>query len=221
MLQPGPIAATAQVISEFAAEARHRGAVSVRVIATSAAREARNAEALLSAIQEVSGLTCRVIPGALEAEWAFRGVISNPRFSQKHLLILDVGGGSTEIIIAEGSTPKHLWSVDAGAVRRTVVSISARNASSSDSRRDGTCGQSSMDWLSWALVLVCDAAAGVDAESGSSVRLAEELSVACGLLLRPPSRLANSAFLRASMSRLMARASLNFRSLFDQDRGCF
>lgn len=117
LLQPGPIAATAQVIAEFAAEARQRGAVSVRVIATSAAREARNAEALLSAIQEVSGLACRVIPGALEAEWAFRGVTSNPRFAQKHLLILDVGGGSTEFILGSEGHAAFSESFPMGSVR--------------------------------------------------------------------------------------------------------
>jgi exopolyphosphatase/guanosine-5'-triphosphate,3'-diphosphate pyrophosphatase len=101
-LQPGNISLTAQAVADFARTARELGAVSIRVIATSAAREAGNAADLVDAIHGQSGLRVEVISGEREAEWAFLGVTSDPSLARVPLLILDVGGGSTEIILGEG-----------------------------------------------------------------------------------------------------------------------
>lgn len=116
-LQSGPIESTAVVVAAFAEEARKRGAVSVRVIATSAAREASNAHELLEAIQRTSGLACEVIPGALEAEWGFGGVTTNPLYASQRLLVLDVGGGSTEFILGHHGHARFSESYPMGSVR--------------------------------------------------------------------------------------------------------
>ena len=116
-LQSGPIDATAAVVARFAREAVERGAESVRVIATSAAREALNADELLQAIHGASGLECQIIPGSLEAEWGFLGVTSNPKFAARQLLILDVGGGSTEFIVGHGDHAAFSESFPLGSVR--------------------------------------------------------------------------------------------------------
>ncbi|HYG24998.1 MAG TPA: hypothetical protein VEH04_19695 [Verrucomicrobiae bacterium] len=116
-LQPEPIAKTAKAVRKFATHARDHGALSVRVIATSAARDAVNAEELISAIQEASRLNVEVISGEQEADWAFRGVTTDPRFSQCPLLMFDVGGGSTEFILGEGSHQFFRQSFPIGTVR--------------------------------------------------------------------------------------------------------
>jgi len=116
-LQSGPIQSTAAVVAAFAEEARRRGAVSVRVIATSAAREASNAQELLEAIRQTSGLVCDVIPGSLEAEWGFLGVTTNPVLASERLLILDVGGGSTEFILGHRGHACFSESYPLGSVR--------------------------------------------------------------------------------------------------------
>ena len=70
-LQPEPIANTAKAVAVFASKARDLGASSIRVIATSAARDAVNAAELVSAIEQASELKVEIISGEQEAEWAF------------------------------------------------------------------------------------------------------------------------------------------------------
>ncbi|HVV71202.1 MAG TPA: hypothetical protein VHI52_06840 [Verrucomicrobiae bacterium] len=116
-LQPEPILQTAQAVAEFAAKAHTEGATSVRVIATSAARDAVNTSDLVSAIQETCGLPVEIISGATEADWAFRGVATDPHLTESPLLLLDVGGGSTEFILGHGQERSFCESFRIGTVR--------------------------------------------------------------------------------------------------------
>ena len=116
-LQAAAISHTADVVSRFAQHARDRGASNVHLIATSAARDAENREELVSAIRNVCGLTIEIISGEQEAEWAFQGVSSDPRFHGHQLMILDVGGGSTEIIVGEKGHHSFSQSFLLGSVR--------------------------------------------------------------------------------------------------------
>jgi len=116
-LQHGPIAATVRAVAHFASEARARGAQAVRVIATSAARDAVNRDELLTAIREASGLEAEVISGEQEAEWGFLGVTSAPGLAGQRLLILDVGGGSTEFILGHAGHLDYRESFPLGSVR--------------------------------------------------------------------------------------------------------
>jgi exopolyphosphatase/guanosine-5'-triphosphate,3'-diphosphate pyrophosphatase len=105
-LQPETIAHTAEAVWEFGEIARERNAQSVRVIATSAARDAVNPRDLTNAIERAAGLKTEIITGAREAEWAFQGVATDTELAAHPLLLLDVGGGSTEFIVGQGSK-KH------------------------------------------------------------------------------------------------------------------
>ena len=98
-LQPEAIRQTAQAVAEFAGRAGKFSPVSTRVIATSAARDALNAAELIAAIKASAGLPVEIISGEQEADWAFLGVTSDPALAGQPLLILDVGGGSTEFIL--------------------------------------------------------------------------------------------------------------------------
>ena len=116
-LQPEAIARTAEAVWEFAEIARERNAVSVRVIATSAARDAVNPTDLTMAIERASGLKTEIISGAREAEWAFQGVATDPELAKQPLLLLDVGGGSTEFILGHGTKKSFAHSFPLGTVR--------------------------------------------------------------------------------------------------------
>ena len=116
-LQPEAIARTAEAVWEFAGTARERGAASVRVIATSAARDAVNAGDLTTSIERASGLNTEIISGAREAEWVFQGVATDPEFASQPLLLLDVGGGSTEFILGQGDQTHFAHSFPLGTVR--------------------------------------------------------------------------------------------------------
>jgi exopolyphosphatase/guanosine-5'-triphosphate,3'-diphosphate pyrophosphatase len=116
-LQQVPIAQTASAVARFVALAREEEAESIRVIATSAARDARNADDLINAIRRASGLRVEIISGEQEAEWVFRGVTSDPQLPADKLLILDVGGGSTEFILGAHGHHSFRRSFPLGSVR--------------------------------------------------------------------------------------------------------
>jgi exopolyphosphatase/guanosine-5'-triphosphate,3'-diphosphate pyrophosphatase len=116
-LQPGPIAKTAQAVADFAGRARAQGTAAIRVIATSAARDAVNSSELTAAVQKASGLGIEIISGDLEADWTFQGVTADPALARQPLMILDVGGGSTEFILGEGGTKYFSQSFPLGTVR--------------------------------------------------------------------------------------------------------
>ena len=116
-LQPGPISQSAAVVAQFATRARELGAGSIRVIATSAARDAQNAAELVTAIHEASGLDLEIISGQQEADWVFRGVTTDQRLSGQPLLLVDVGGGSSEFILGRGEQKDFACSFALGTVR--------------------------------------------------------------------------------------------------------
>lgn len=116
-LRPDAIQATAEAVADFARKAGEQNSASVRVIATSAARDAQNGAELKSAIYERTGLEVEIISGEQEAEWAFRGVTSDPRFGAGPLMLLEVGGGSSQFIIGHAGEHPFRHSFRLGAVR--------------------------------------------------------------------------------------------------------
>jgi len=116
-LQPGAIAATAKAVADFAAVAREARAVSVRVIATSAAREAVNGGELTAAIAQAARLKVEVISGEQEADWGFQGVTTDPELAHLPLLLLDVGGGSAEFTVGQPGGKLFRHSFPLGSVR--------------------------------------------------------------------------------------------------------
>jgi exopolyphosphatase/guanosine-5'-triphosphate,3'-diphosphate pyrophosphatase len=117
LLQPEPIAATAAAIERYVAVARGYPVSSIRIIATSAARDAKNGRELLDAIRQASGIETEIIPGELEAQWAFLGVTSAPGIGSLPVLVVDVGGGSTEFILGRGNHIEFRESYPLGSVR--------------------------------------------------------------------------------------------------------
>jgi exopolyphosphatase/guanosine-5'-triphosphate,3'-diphosphate pyrophosphatase len=87
------------------------------VFATSAARDAINPEDLTGAIESASGLKVEIISGDLEADWVFQGVTTDPQLATAPLLLLDVGGGSTEFIVGQGKHKHFRRSFPLGSVR--------------------------------------------------------------------------------------------------------
>jgi exopolyphosphatase/guanosine-5'-triphosphate,3'-diphosphate pyrophosphatase len=112
-LMPDAIAATATAIAGFVAMAREAKAVSIRVLATSAAREAVNREKLTTAIEQAAGLKVEVISGDQEAELGFRGVTTDPQLAQAPLLLVDVGGGSAQFTFGQDGSVRFRQSFPA------------------------------------------------------------------------------------------------------------
>jgi len=117
-LQTEKIQKTAEAVGAYTKEASSAFELSsLRIIATSAARDAHNKQELLDAIRDASGLSVEVISGDQEADWVFEGVTSDPVFAAEPLLVIDVGGGSTEIIAGREANTFYRQSFKMGTVR--------------------------------------------------------------------------------------------------------
>lgn len=116
-LQPETIAHSAAVVWEFAQIAHEKNADSLRVVATSAARDAVNPDDLTKAIERASDLKVEIISGEREAELVFLGVNTDEELSKQPMLLLDVGGGSTEFILGQGAHKHFAQSFPLGTVR--------------------------------------------------------------------------------------------------------
>jgi exopolyphosphatase/guanosine-5'-triphosphate,3'-diphosphate pyrophosphatase len=98
-------------------QAQAQRAQQIRVVATSAARDAVNAGELSAAIERASGHRPEIISGEQEADWAFQGVTTDPELARLPVLLLDVGGGSTEFILGHGEVKHFRQSFRLGTVR--------------------------------------------------------------------------------------------------------
>jgi exopolyphosphatase/guanosine-5'-triphosphate,3'-diphosphate pyrophosphatase len=116
-LQSEAIARTAEAVAEFTKTAREHKVAAIRVIATSAARDAVNSKDLISSIEAASGLKAEIISGEREAGLAFQGVTTDPELANAPLLLLDIGGGSTQFILGRGERTHFAHSFQLGAVR--------------------------------------------------------------------------------------------------------
>ncbi|MFY1830084.1 Ppx/GppA family phosphatase [Myxococcus fulvus] len=136
-LSPEGMEATLAVLEAFAREAREQGAQDIAVSATSAARDAVNGAEFLEAAKTRAGVTVEIISGQLEAELSFAAVSSDfAGEAAGPLLVLDIGGGSTEFIY--GNPAGHVdfrHSFDVGAVRLTERFVSSDPISAEDRAR--------------------------------------------------------------------------------------
>ena len=112
-LLPLPVARVRNVLSDYRREAKRLGAERVLTIGTSAVRDADNGEAFLGEIEWSYGFATRLVTGDEEAELTLRGVATGQPLDEG-TLVLDVGGGSTELI-----TTSERTSIDVGSVRLT------------------------------------------------------------------------------------------------------
>ena len=87
--------------------AQEFGVEDILAFATSAVRDADNGRAFVQRIQETYGVEVQVISGDLEAELICEGVRASADFGDERLLVMDIGGGSTEFILAAGQN--ILW----------------------------------------------------------------------------------------------------------------
>jgi exopolyphosphatase / guanosine-5'-triphosphate,3'-diphosphate pyrophosphatase len=117
-LLPVPVARVRNVLSDYRRRLEALGAERTLAIATSAVRDADNGEAFLGEVEWSYGFTTQLLSGHDEAMLMFRGVTSE-RALTEGTVIVDVGGGSTELV-AGGPDGVH-WhdSLDVGSVRLT------------------------------------------------------------------------------------------------------
>ena len=103
-------------LRRFGQRLRDMQAHQVRVVGTNTLRRARNADAFLAKAEEALGQPVEVISGIEEARLIYLGVSHHTDASDGANLVIDIGGGSTELIIGEGYEPQHLESLYVGCV---------------------------------------------------------------------------------------------------------
>ena len=104
--------ATIQAVYRMAEAARMQGADQIRLFATSATRDAANQAEFALRLQEETGLKLEICSGDEEAALSFLGATSGG-----YCGVIDIGGGSTEIVVGEGRQIRCAFSCQMGAVR--------------------------------------------------------------------------------------------------------
>ncbi|HYH77465.1 MAG TPA: Ppx/GppA phosphatase family protein [Arthrobacter sp.] len=119
-LAPAALDRTFAATADYARLIREHGAGTVRFVATSASRDARNRQVFVDGIRGLLGVEPEVITGDEEAALSFAGASSVlPILDGDHVLVVDLGGGSTEFVLGTAHGVTAARSVDVGCVRLT------------------------------------------------------------------------------------------------------
>ena len=116
LLDDNAIAATVQQLAIYASLLQQHNVETFRVTATEACRRASNANTFLDQAETVLGKRPEIISGVLEGQLAFRGALSKLEPHDGITIVVDIGGGSTEVMIGQGNSLQHTSSFPVGAV---------------------------------------------------------------------------------------------------------
>jgi exopolyphosphatase / guanosine-5'-triphosphate,3'-diphosphate pyrophosphatase len=122
-LTPAAIGRAKSALKRCQEIAKSLDAQQILAVATSAVREAPNGHEFVRSIEAELGLAVNLISGQEEARRIYLGVLSGVEFNNTPHLIIDIGGGSTELILGDSQEPRTLSSTKIGAVRLTAEFI--------------------------------------------------------------------------------------------------
>lgn len=117
---PDALARTLDAFAEYADVIAQLGVGRVRLVATSAARDASNRDEFFAGARERLGVEAEIISGDEEARLSFTGALTALPDVAAPVLVIDIGGGSTELIVGSGGATPHIdhgLSLDIGSVR--------------------------------------------------------------------------------------------------------
>jgi exopolyphosphatase/guanosine-5'-triphosphate,3'-diphosphate pyrophosphatase len=118
-LSPDAMADTIKVLRRFHRSVQKAGTDVVRVVATSAMRDARNSQAFIEWVRSATGWNVEIISGLEEARLIHLGLVSSLRVSSAPMLMIDLGGGSCELTLSISGHIRETVSLSLGAVRLT------------------------------------------------------------------------------------------------------
>ena len=116
-LTPESMADTVRVLRRFHRSTQQIVTDTVRVVATSALRDARNSQAFIEWVRSATGWRVEIVSGVEEARLIHLGLVSGPRVDRSPTLMMDLGGGSCELTISQGGHIRDAVSLPLGAVR--------------------------------------------------------------------------------------------------------
>lgn len=119
-LHPDALGRVLAAVDEYAGLVAEHGVERLRFCATSAVRDATNRDELVEGVRERLGVTLEVLPGAEEARLSYAGATRTLGQVDTPVLVVDIGGGSTELVVGGGHGDVHAGhSLDIGSVRLT------------------------------------------------------------------------------------------------------
>jgi exopolyphosphatase/guanosine-5'-triphosphate,3'-diphosphate pyrophosphatase len=122
-LAPQALERTRAALADYTGVMRRKGVERVRMVATSATRDAANRDDFFAMVRGTLGTDAEVISGDEEARLSFAGAVSELEPDDGPFVVVDVGGGSTEVVVGEltdgGPVVAAARSVDVGCVRLT------------------------------------------------------------------------------------------------------
>jgi exopolyphosphatase/guanosine-5'-triphosphate,3'-diphosphate pyrophosphatase len=117
VISPEAMAATIRALRRFHKAVQTHVADKVRVVATSAMRDARNADAFTEWVRSATGWNVEVISGLEEGRLIHLGVVTHEVGARGRCVLIDLGGGSCEVTLSDGGRIKSMVSLPLGAVR--------------------------------------------------------------------------------------------------------
>ncbi len=123
-LTPAAMARAIAALKRCKDIAATHNAEQIIAVATSAVREAPNGKDFVKQVEAEVGIIVNLISGQEEARRIYLGVLSGMEFDNQPHVIIDIGGGSTELILGDGHEPRTLSSTKVGAVRLTAEYVS-------------------------------------------------------------------------------------------------
>jgi exopolyphosphatase/guanosine-5'-triphosphate,3'-diphosphate pyrophosphatase len=125
LVSPDAMAATLRALKRFQRAVQSHGVDQLRVVATSAMRDARNAPAFQAWVKAETGWNMEIISGLEEGRLIHRGLMNTEPGVGGRVLLIDLGGGSCEITLSENKRIKETVSLPLGAVRLTEEFLQA------------------------------------------------------------------------------------------------
>ena len=125
LISPEAMAATLRALKRFQRQVQEHGVDQIRVVATAAMRDARNAPAFQAWVKAETGWNMETISGLEEGRLIHLGVSGAEPGAAGRVVLVDLGGGSCEITLSERKRIKETVSLPLGAVRLTEEFISA------------------------------------------------------------------------------------------------
>jgi exopolyphosphatase/guanosine-5'-triphosphate,3'-diphosphate pyrophosphatase len=123
LLDNSAIAATVQQLAIYASLLKQHNVETFRVTATEACRRASNANTFLDQAETILGKRPEIISGVLEGQLTYRGALSKLEPHNGTTIVVDIGGGSTEVMIGVGNELQHTVSFPFGAVVLTETEL--------------------------------------------------------------------------------------------------
>jgi exopolyphosphatase/guanosine-5'-triphosphate,3'-diphosphate pyrophosphatase len=119
LIAPESVDRVLNVLKDYRRMSMMAGSEKIIASGTSAFRDSRNGAEVITRIRQKAHIDVEVLSGEEEAQWAFLGALSGSPRSQGHFVVIDIGGGSTEITLGTRNKVEKRLSLDLGCVQLT------------------------------------------------------------------------------------------------------